>query len=171
LFLAGENTKYLKVKCAKTHFPKIIAENLKNLIFVTGAASHTSDVDPAKNMDYQSYREQIKTPYLLYQLLFTICDLFVWYDNYTHKNSEENKGLWINLEVNQNTSDWIEGYVTRIAENGWGTLQPKDGTSPLSIQPIMVTNNKINEGDKLKIRFELSLDGTKRHIKEIIKID
>jgi hypothetical protein len=35
----------------------------------------------------------------------------------------------------------------------------------------MVTNNKINEGDKLKIRFELSLDGTKRHIKEIIKID
>lgn len=171
LFLAGENTKYLKVKCAKTHFPKIIAENLKNLIFVTGAASHTSDVDPAKNMDYQSYREQINTPYLLYQLLFTICDLFVWYDNYTHKNSEENRGLWINLEVNQNTSDWIDGYVTRIAENGWGTLQPEDGTSTLSIQPIMVTNNKINEGDKLKIRFELSPDGTKRHIKEIIKID
>ena len=73
-------------------------------------------------------------------------------------------------EVNQNTSDWIEGHVTRIAENGWGTLQPEDGTSTLSIQPIMVTNNKLSEGDKLKVRFELSQDETKRHIKEIIKI-
>jgi hypothetical protein len=34
----------------------------------------------------------------------------------------------------------------------------------------MVTNNKLSEGDKLKVRFELSQDETKRHIKEIIKI-
>lgn len=103
LFLAGENTRHLKVKCAKAHFPKIIAENVKNLIFITGAASHTSDVDPAKNMDYQSYREQIKTPYLLYQLTFTVCDLLVWYNNYLNSNDNLglNKSMWINYDENQ----------------------------------------------------------------------
>lgn len=170
LFLAGENTRHLKVKCSKSHFSKIMAENIKNLIFITGAASHTSDVDPAKNMDYQSYREQIKTPYLLYQLTFTICDLMIWYENYSFKNSQENKGFWINLELNQNTTDWLEGLVTRIAENGYGTFQPNDGASTLSIHPIAVTNNKICSGDKLNVRIEPSPDGTKKFIKEIIKI-
>jgi len=103
LFLSGENTKHLNVRCNKPHYSKIMAENIKNLIFITGAASHTSDVDPAKNMDYQSYRQQINTPYLLYQLAFTICDLFIWYDNYLIANNDLNlnKSLWIDSDKNQ----------------------------------------------------------------------
>ena len=79
-----------------------MAENIKNLIFITGAASHTSDVNPAENMNYQEYRISIKTPYLLYQLTFMICDLLVWYDNYIKENYdlEMNKKLWRSLEDN-----------------------------------------------------------------------
>lgn len=175
LFLAGENTKYAKVKCAKTHFPKIIAENIKNLIFITGAASHTSDVDPAKNMDYQSYREQIKTPYLLYQLTFTVCDLLVWYDNYLKINNDlnQNKSLWVDIEeikINVDENFWIEGCFIEIQTNGYGTFKPDDGSNSIGIQPIAITKSQINPGEKIRVRTEPSADGTKTHIKEIIKI-
>jgi hypothetical protein len=178
LFLAGEPTKHCKpnnVRCSKTHFSKLMADNIKNLLFITGAASHTSDVDPAKNMDYQDYRAQIKTPYLLYQLTFTVCDLMVWYQNYliANSNTEANKSLWIDLvenNNNQNAMEWHEGHVTRIAENGYGTFQPNNGSNSLSIHPIAVTQNQITLGDNLNVRTEPSPDGTKLHIKEIIKL-
>ncbi|WP_367755833.1 hypothetical protein [Flavobacterium sp. WC2430] len=178
LFLAGEPTKHCKpnnVRCSKTHFSKLMADNIKNLLFITGAASHTSDVDPAKNMDYQDYRAQIKTPYLLYQLTFTVCDLLVWYQNYliANSNMEANESLCIDLvenNNNQNASDWHEGHVTKIAENGFGTFQPNNGSNSLSIHPIAVTNNQITLGDNLNVRTEPSPDGTKLHIKEIIKL-
>lgn len=175
LFLAGENTKHLKIGCSKSHFSKIMSENIKILLFITGAASHTSDVDPTKNMDYQDYREQIKTPYLLYQLTFIVSDLFVWYDTYLKNNNdpELNKKYWVSLEENSNVSniaDWLEGYVDKIAENGWGTFQPSNGSNTISIHPIAISKNQIYPGEKLKVRTELSLDGKKTHIKEIIKL-
>jgi len=167
LFLAGENTKYTKVKCAKTHFPKIIAENIKNLIFITGAASHTSEVDLTKNLNYQMYREQIKTPYLLYQLTFKICDLLVWYDNYLKSNNDknQNKSLWI-----ENDNNWIEGFLKEIQRNGYGTFQPNDDMNTLGITPDEVVKNQLTEGCLLKVRTEQNADGTKTYIKEIIKI-
>lgn len=175
LFLAGENTKHLKIGCSKSHFSKIMSENIKNLLFITGAASHTSDVDPTKNMDYQDYCEQIKTPYLLYQLTFIVSDLFVWYDTYLRNNSDSelNKNYWVSLDEKSNISnnaDWLEGYVDKIAENGWGTFQPSNGSNTVSIHPIAISINKIYPGEKLKVRTELSPDGKKTHIKEIIKL-
>jgi len=110
LFLAGEHTKYLLVKCKKAHFSKILAENIKNLLFITGSASHTSDIDLSENIDYQHYREQIKTPYLIYQLTYTICDLLIWYDNHIHRNPdyETNKQLWKEIST-----------VGKIEEDGY----------------------------------------------------
>jgi hypothetical protein len=175
LFLAGENTKHLKVACSKAHFPKIMAENIKNLIFVTGAASHTSDVDPTKNMDYQHYREQLKTPYLLYQLTFIICDLFVWFDNYLSKNREAewNKNYWISLEEIASITldtDWTEGVFSEIQPNGYGTFKPNDGSNSIGIHPIAITKFEIFPGEKLKVKTQPSPDGSKIYIKEIIKL-
>ena len=178
LFLAGELTKHCKptnVKCSKTHFSKIMAENIKNLLFITGAASHTSDVDPAENMDYQSYREQIKTPYLLYKLTFTICDFLVWYDNYLNNNrdTELNKNYWISFEEKSYIAidkDWTDGCFTEKQSNGYGTFKPNDGSNSIGIHPKAIDKYQIYPGEKLKVRTELSPDGTKIHIKEIIKI-
>ena len=121
LFLAGEKTKHYEIVCEKAHFPKILAENIKNLIFITGAASHTADVDPLKNMDYQNYRKQIGTPYLLYQLTFTVCDLLIWYELYSAKNNEikENKKYWkefeskiiATLDLDKNGDYFFEDYL------------------------------------------------------------
>lgn len=175
LFLSGEITKHLKVQCNKSHYSKIMSENIKNLIFITGAASHTSDVDPTENMDYQNYIESVNTPYLLYQLTFVVCDLFVWYDNYLNSNSdiEANKSYWVDLEEKQfplGENDWTEGVVIRIAENGWGTFKPDNSFTTLSIQPNVVTSENIIENCRLKVRTEPSPDKTKTFIKEIIKL-
>lgn len=176
LFLAGENIKRLNVRCNKTHFSKIMAENIKNLIFITGAASHTSDVDPAENMHYQEYRKSIETPYLLYQLTFVVCDLFVWYDNYIKDNNDIsiNKSFWVDINENQSSSseiEWLEGNVIKIAESGWGTFKPDRSSVPIYIHPIAVGKENIKEEDRLKVRTEPSPDGTKRYIKEIIKLN
>lgn len=133
LFLAGVSTKHSKpnkVSCTKTHFSKIMAENIKNLLFITGTASHTSDVDPAKNMDYQSYREQIKTPYLLYQLTFTICDLLIWYENLIDQNPdpEENKKLWREVVEENEENNWIEGKVIKSDSKDFAFFRPKGAT-------------------------------------------
>jgi hypothetical protein len=150
LFLSGESTKHLNVKSNKSHYSKIMSENIKNLIFITGAASHTSDVDPTENMDYQNYRETVNTPYLLYQLTFVVCDLFVWYDNYLKSNGDiaVNKSHWIAFEEKQISSsdnDWLEGIVIRIADNGWGTFKPDNGSIPIGIHPGAIGKENIKD--------------------------
>lgn len=176
LFLAGENTKRLNVRCTKAHFSKIMAENIKNLIFITGAASHTSDVDPAENMDYQEYRKSVKTPYLLYQLTFVVCDLLVWYDNYIKENNDSsiNKSFWNDINENQSSSsesEWFEGTVIRISEDNFGTFKPDNSFKTITIHYSTVRNENIKEEDRLKVRTEPSPDKSKLHIKEIIKLD
>lgn len=154
LFLAGEKTKHLKVYCDKSHFSKIMAENIKNLIFITGAASHTSDVNPAENMNYQEFRKSIKTPYLLYQLTFIICDLLVWYDNYIKENYdlEMNKKLWISIEDNNsNISETNQIGQLQQDEEGYYFIDK-------CIFQYTKVHNIYNIGDKLEITKTIEND-------------
>lgn len=98
-FLAGELANLLHVKCLKAHFPKILADNIKNLLFVTGGASHTTVVEDKDIINFQSYTNDVKTPYLLYSLTYIICDVLIWYKQYADTNSDVsiNKSLWIFL--------------------------------------------------------------------------
>jgi hypothetical protein len=100
LFLAGSQTKYLGVKCQKSHFTKIISENIKSLLFITGAASHTVDADIKNNLNLHEYRADIKTPYLLYSLTFQLMDFIIWFRNYFNDNIDVNmnKSLWEPIE-------------------------------------------------------------------------
>lgn len=176
LFLAGVSTKHSKpnrVSCTKTHFSKIMAENIKNLLFITGTASHTSDVDPAKNMDYQTYREQIKTPYLLYQLTFTIFDLLIWYENLINQNPdpEENKKLWVEITEESEEHNWVEGELKSVNDAGYGTFQPSDDSKAINIRPTDIAEHNLIVGDFLKVVPKPSADGKKTHIKHIKKIN
>jgi hypothetical protein len=176
LFLAGEWTKYSmpnKVRCTKAHFSKIMSENIKNFLFITGAASHTSDVDPAKNMDYQSYREQIKTPYLLYSLTFQLMDIFIWFDEYVKENPdpEENKKLWIEIIEESEEQSWIGGKLESINDSGYGTFKPNNDSPTINIRPVDISQHKLIVGDRLEVVTKLSNDGKKTHIKRMRKIN
>jgi len=59
----------------------------------------------------------------------------------------------------------MSGRITRIAENGWGTLLPNSSIKTISIPPKMVEDNNLKEGDTISVITELN--GTKTHIKEI----
>ncbi|MFW6210723.1 MAG: hypothetical protein ACOC4H_01240, partial [bacterium] len=110
-FLAGQDTKHCKVSCSKTHFPKIIANAVKNILFITGGASHTTEADPNENINVQEYREIIQTPYLLFSLTFQLMDVLIWFNEYRKQNPDYrlNKNLWEDI-------GWLKGEVVKINE-------------------------------------------------------
>ena len=156
LFLSGLPTNHLNVSCATAHFTKIISDTVKNILFITGAASHTTDPDIKKNVNIQEYRKIVNTPYLLYSLCFQLIDLIIWFDDYLKTNNDplKNKSLWIEI-VSAKEGDWISGTVLRIAENGYGTFQPDDGSGAITIPPQMITDNNLKEKQQIKIIIEI----------------
>lgn len=120
LFLSGYDTKHLNVKCSVTHFPKVIANNVKNLIYTTGAASHTSKVDVTQNIDIQTYRKDINTPYLLYSLALQLMDVLIWFKTYSKQNNNiaTNKSYWQNIQV-QGSESIYEGVVNKDAQGNY----------------------------------------------------
>lgn len=159
LFLSGESTKYLGIKCSVKHFPKLISDAVKNIIHITGAASHTNVEENKNNIDLQEYRKQIKTSYLLYSIVFQLLDIIIWFDEYLKVNSnyDYNKSLWIEEE----SSEICSGIVTRIAVNGYGTFLPNKSTKTLSIIPKMVEENSLFEGQQIKVKTKTDGDKTK----------
>lgn len=157
LFLAGDDTKHSRVKCQISHFPKIIAENVKNIIFITGAASHTTEVDITKNIDVQEYRKTVQSPYLLYSLAFQVMDVLLWFNSYSESNSDvdKNKSLWENIEYTANDEKYEKGEVIKIADNGWGTAASSAGR--ISIYNGYVTQKRLVEGDQIKFTIKASI--------------
>ena len=155
--LAGLTSDKFKVQCSKTHLPKILAENLKNLIFITGAASHTAEVDETKNMDYQSYFNQIQSPYLLYQLLFTLNDLLLWYKKYSIANPDPviNQTFWKEViepvKIIENPKIyWIEGKIANLNQDGSGYFVSNDEKFKSKIPSYLIMSDfKVNSTVKI----------------------
>ena len=151
-FLSGYDTKYLKVKCAVTHFPKVIATNIQNLIYITGAASHTAEVDITKNIDIQAYHQDINTPYLLYSLALQLMDVLTWFSGYSKANSDiaVNQSHWLEIEVDQFGNKYETEVLTNIASNGWGTVLVNNGAKRVSIHREEITKLNLTIGDSIK---------------------
>lgn len=156
LFLAGFDTKHLNVNCAITHFPKLIAENVKNIIHTTGAASHTSNVDITQNIDIQAYRNEITSPYLLYSLAFQLMDVLIWFDSYSKKNSDvtTNKSYWKSFKRDQFGNKIETETIIGIASNGWGTVAINKGTKNISIFKGDITQNNLVVGDLIEFTIK-----------------
>jgi hypothetical protein len=152
LFLSGFDTKHLNVSCTITHFPKLIAENVKNIIHTTGAASHTANVDVTQNIDIQAYRNEITSPYLLYSLAFQLMDILLWYDSYSKTNNDvaTNRTYWKDIERDQFGNKFEIETITNIAGSGWGTVEINKGTKNISIHKDAITQRYLAIGDQIK---------------------
>lgn len=159
LFLAGEDTKHSRVKCRSPHFPKIIAENVKNLIFITGAASHTTVVDITKNIDVQDYRKTVRSPYLLYSLAYQMMDVVLWFGSYSESNSDvsKNKSLWENLEFTEDNHKYEKGIITRILRSGWGKVEYNSGDENAGVYKGTINDLNLKEGDEIKFTINSSI--------------
>ena len=166
-FLAGVDTKYFNVKCSVAHLPKIIANNVKSIIDITGAASHTTEADTKNNINLSNYRKCIRTSYLLYSLTYQLMDILIWYKQYLKNNSDikYNKSLWQNIDNNSNDGEWIKGELAEINDKGWGKFLSMDGT--WSIPPQMIKQSGFREGEELEITTKTE---NKTHIDKIRKI-
>lgn len=131
LFLSGKDTLHLGVKCVKSHFPKLIADAVQSIIFITGAASHTTDPDIKNNINLLEYRKIIRTPYLLYSLTFQLMDVLVWFKEYVdkHSNFDENKTKWMTIESNQMT-DNLNDVIGELRQDSDGNYYVNDHILP-----------------------------------------
>lgn len=156
LFLAGNDTNHCGVRCAVTHFPKIIAENIKAILFITGAASHTSAVDITTNMNVQEYRRVVNTPYLLYSLTYQLMDVLKWFNEYSKANNDiiVNKSYWQPIEFDVDGNKFHSGSISRIAPNGWGTVTDDNQGKNISIFKDTVKDLGLVENDRIKFTIE-----------------
>jgi len=138
LFLSGLDAKKTGVKNSQPHFPILISNAVKDIIFITGAASHTQNPQ-TKDINLNAYREQMDTPYLLYRLCFQLLDIIIWFDHYlkANPNAAENCKQWQDIGA-PNSPAILNGTVSKIADNGFGTFIPNNGQAPISIIPKMV---------------------------------
>lgn len=174
LFMAGKPTKYLNIYCDIAHFPKIIADNVKSLLEITGGASHTAEPDEKELVNLQAYWEQVNTPYLLYSLTFMLCDILIWYKKYADRNSNNttNKSHW--REIAQSDTQ-LTGKITSIAKSGLAFLKPegsKDSKENCSINPHMLYGMLGLDTKKLfTIEYEIQqLNNNKTGIEEDIRV-
>ena len=171
LFLSGHPTKYSNVKCIKSHFPTIIAENVKNIIFITGAAVHTEDenVKQAK-VSIEDLRKTNKTPFLIYSLVFQLMDIINWVKKYIDENpdKEKNQLLWETTSISVLEGEWIQGEITRIADNGYGTFHPATGGKTLSVIPAKV--KEFNLCTTQKIQVTTKIENTGKTLIENIRV-
>ena len=170
LFLSGFHTKYSESVCSsKSYFPKLISDTVKNILFITGSASHTTDPKLEKNINIQEYRKSINTPYLLYSLTLQLMDILIWFDEYIkrHPDPEKNKKFWEQTNPNAKR-DFKKGKIIGIKGNGWGTFQPTDGSVKFDIPVHLIKKHNMNVNDLWEI--ETKLEGNKTLVFNPVKI-
>jgi hypothetical protein len=169
LFMAGEQTKHLGVFCNKIHFNKIIAESVKSILFITGAASHSSDPEIKNNINFQDYRKAINTPFLLYSLTFQVMDVLIWYKFYSIDNYDKkiNKSFWA-ITSNQ-SQEWVMGEVINVNGKGFAFFKPQYGLTNTFIPPAIFNEYSLTENLKVEAVIEEYPDTKSGEIKTRVK--
>ncbi|TYA55701.1 hypothetical protein [Formosa maritima] len=158
LFLSGLDTNHYNVNCSITHFPKLIANNVKNIVHTTGAASHTSVVDITQNIHIQAYRKNVKTPYLLYSLALQLMDVLIWFEGYVKVNNNvaTNKSYWQDIGYDADGNKYEIAEISKIGANGWASALVNNGTKSIGVFKGDVVSNNLKIGDKIKFTVKES---------------
>lgn len=177
LFLAGKEIELRpstnKISTSRTYFPAILASNIKTVLDITSAASHTeSDEKENAKLNFSDYKKQTNSNYLLYSLAFQVMDLILWFKKCSDENPNyaENISLWKESSSEKITESWIKGTIVKIADNGYGTFQPQAGGKSISIIPSMVKEQKLSEGMNIEITTKYDVSGTKTYVQELKKL-
>ena len=163
LFLAN---KHLDYEHLSENTPLLVSENIHRLLNIIQDASHSGG---ELRLKVDQYLKSAQSDYLYRSCVYLLFDILMWFKDFVAANNdpEINKSHW---RSKLNYGDWISGTVTRIAENGYGTFQPDNNSSTISIMPKMVAENYLKENEKIKVTTKPSPDGTKTFITEITKI-
>lgn len=167
IFLSGSNKDY-NYKEELIH--PVIAESMRHLIGLTQDASHNE----GNKLYADTYLVKTSNTYLYRSLCYSMLEVLDYLKPFIDNNSEKVKNLskWEKIQKSTNLSgSWIKGVITRIAENGYGTFQPDNGSPSLSIVPNKMKEYALIESQNMEVTTEPSSCGTKTYIKEIKKVD
>ena len=81
LFLSGKPIPNSGLSTTKIIFPKVLSDNVKNMIFVTGAYLHIENKDE-KSQRIHEYLQMTGTSYLIRSYALQLCDFILWYNSY-----------------------------------------------------------------------------------------
>lgn len=98
LLLAGQPHPKSMTYCYSAVFPKIIAENVKSIIYAVGSKLHTSCTRKASEMNFYDYLRSVGyTTNLIKSFSLQLCDLLLWYEAYLRDNPDpkENAKNWV----------------------------------------------------------------------------
>lgn len=158
MFLAGKEVELkpstMRISSAVGYFPMILANNVKNTLDITSAASHTeSEEKENAKVNFSDYKKNIQSNYLLYSLAYQVMDLILWFKEISDANPDisKNKSNWVESTTKLNAGSWIKGSVVRIADNGFGTFQSTVDRTPISILPKLVTAFGLKTGDRIEV--------------------
>lgn len=154
-FLAGKDSKgnlfteknYQHLK--ETHLPHLIARHLKNILDITQAGSHRSDID--------AHVRTIRTPFLLKSVLFQLLDILVWFKTYV--DSKPKMENWIELGTVASTridsKEFIPGKVINVnAQKGFAFFKPNDNGGNIYIPPHLVSNHFLTDNLPISVEIE-----------------
>lgn len=116
-FMAGLDNERLQVGNSTSHFPPMVAEHVRRILDLTNAFSHTEGEDKEKSkLQLESYRDSVRSPYLLFSLTFQLMDVLLWFKAYADINGdvETNKAQWVVTAPELDDSELVHGRVTRL---------------------------------------------------------
>lgn len=163
LFLSGKHRDYI-YKQEIIH--PIVAFNIYKILSVTQDGSHNE----GKSLGVDAYMASNTNTFLYQSVALLLLDTLDWLKPFIDDNSDkvENQSKWQLIEDSTDAPElWIKGKISRIADNGYGTFQPNEGSVTLSILPNKIDEYSLTEGHNIEVTTEPSRCGTKTYIKDI----
>lgn len=162
LFMAGKEVNVLGVKCAKAHFPPLIAEHVRYILDVTNAHSHTESWEQEQaRMQLDQYRGAVRSPYLLFGLTFMLLDVLLWFKQYAddHTSVADNRTLWEDLVQPEGLGDEQVGIVIKKPDQGYAFFKPDTGAENAYIKNGFVKDNSLVNAMRVAVRTKLADKG------------
>jgi cold shock CspA family protein len=171
IFLSGllqsdkTNTIYKQHKhLEETHLPKQISIFLKNILDLTQAGSHRSEID--------LYVKTVKTPYLFKSVIFQLLDVLIWFK--MHIDAGPKTRNWVKIdsaiEFPEREIELIPGKVINVhPQKGYAFLKPDAKGENVFIPPNLVSNHSLIEGMSIKVEIEDYKDNRTDELKNKVK--
>lgn len=147
IFLSGKHSEF---KWFDYPIHPTVAFLLYNILQISQDASH--ELQDKLTLKVKDFITANNTPYIYRSSLNQLFDILIWFSFFIEQNPdpELNRKLWHPI-TNEIVGDWIPGKVLRIAENGYGTFQPKNGGNLLSIIPIKVKEFNLQSNQPIEV--------------------
>jgi hypothetical protein len=134
-FLSGSKEKGYKLEFPV--FPKVVSDNVKNILAVCQPASHRAEID--------SFVSMLKTPYLLLSVTYQLLDVLIWFKIYIDENNDVDLNILKYKYLDEDNDSKIE--FATIDKDEYGNYH----CGEIILTYLIINENNYKVGDKIKI--------------------